>query len=249
MSLNPDRCSMGMKTCSWRRPTSRGCAVRRACWQSTAASLGQRFEFIGETPSSSMFTTMANTASPSIGTRNRLIWLYQSKNQSRTEPFMAFFSWVVKPVDQWFPVGHPPRFPMRKTRQIKQPAYNCRIKPGLSLSCDCQWVNLFTGIRGRFSLTLISRHGVREPRNPWSDGPENITQCPIPPGTSLLQEIDFTTEEGTLWWHAHSDWSRATVHGAIIIFPAIGTSYPYPRPHAEETIVLGIPPFTLFSLS
>ncbi|XP_030461669.2 laccase-14-like [Syzygium oleosum] len=100
---------------------------------------------------------------------------------------------------------------------------------------DTVFVNVHN--HGEYGVT-IHWHGVREPRNPWSDGPENITQCPIPPGTSLLQEIDFTTEEGTLWWHAHSDWSRATVHGAIIIFPAIGTSYPYTWPHAEDTIVL-----------
>ncbi|KAK3428046.1 hypothetical protein EUGRSUZ_F04157 [Eucalyptus grandis] len=92
----------------------------------------------------------------------------------------------------------------------------------------------FTSVKGCFSLTLISRHGVREPRNAWSDGPENIMQCPSPPGTSFLQEINFTTEEGTLY----SDWSRATVRGAIIILPAIGTSYSYPRPHAEDTMVL-----------
>ncbi|KAI9186374.1 hypothetical protein LWI28_016602 [Acer negundo] len=76
------------------------------------------------------------------------------------------------------------------------------------------------------------------PRNPWSDGPEFVTQCPIPAGTNFTQEINFSTEEGTLWWHAHSDWSRATVHGAIIVYPAHGTSYPYPKPYGEQTIVL-----------
>ena len=80
---------------------------------------------------------------------------------------------------------------------------------------------------------------MKQPRNPWSDGPENITQCPIPVGTSFTQEIIFSDEEGTLWWHAHSDWSRATVHGAIIIDPVNGTTYPFAPPDAEETIVLG----------
>ena len=78
------------------------------------------------------------------------------------------------------------------------------------------------------------------PRNPWSDGPEFVTQCPIPAGTNFTQEINFSAEEGTLWWHAHSDWSRATVHGAIIIYPANGTSYPYPKPYGEQLIILGI---------
>lgn len=86
----------------------------------------------------------------------------------------------------------------------------------------------------------MHRHGVRQPRNPWSDGPENITQCPIAPNTSFTQEVIFSTEEGTLWWHAHSDWTRATVHGAIIILPKLGTTYPFPKPYAEETLILGM---------
>ncbi|KAE8100325.1 hypothetical protein FH972_018232 [Carpinus fangiana] len=92
--------------------------------------------------------------------------------------------------------------------------------------------------QGKYGVT-IHWHGVRQPRNPWSDGPENITQCPIPPKTSFTQEIIFSAEEGTLWWHAHSDWTRATVHGAIIISPAPNTTYPFPKPYAEETIILG----------
>jgi laccase len=81
---------------------------------------------------------------------------------------------------------------------------------------------------------------VKQPRNPWSDGPENITQCPIQQGKNFTQEVIFSTEEGTLWWHAHSDWSRATVHGAIIISPENGTKYPYDtQPDEEVVIVLG----------
>ncbi|XP_055821835.1 laccase-15-like isoform X2 [Solanum dulcamara] len=32
----------------------------------------------------------------------------------------------------------------------------------------------------------------------------------------------FSDEEGTLWWHAHSQWDRATVHGAIVVYPKLG---------------------------
>ncbi|XP_018813536.1 laccase-14-like [Juglans regia] len=101
---------------------------------------------------------------------------------------------------------------------------------------DTVYVNVQN--QGEYGVT-IHWHGVKQPRNPWSDGPENITQCPIPPNTSFTQQIIFSDEEGTLWWHAHSDWSRATVHGAIIISPAPNTTYPFPKPYAEETIVLG----------
>nr|CAD1826863.1 unnamed protein product [Ananas comosus var. bracteatus] len=72
--------------------------------------------------------------------------------------------------------------------------------------------------RASYNITL-HWHGVDEPRNPWSDGPEYITQCPIQPGGNFTQRIDLTEEEGTLWWHAHSDWDRATLYGAIVIHP------------------------------
>ncbi|KAL0015790.1 hypothetical protein SO802_002859 [Lithocarpus litseifolius] len=101
---------------------------------------------------------------------------------------------------------------------------------------DTVFVNVHN--QGNYGVT-IHWHGVRQPRNPWSDGPENITQCPILPNTSFTQEVIFSTEEGTLWWHAHSDWTRATVHGAIIILPKRGTTYPFPKPYAEETLILG----------
>ncbi|CAL5348673.1 unnamed protein product [Camellia sinensis] len=90
------------------------------------------------------------------------------------------------------------------------------------------------------TMSPFIEHGVKQPRNPWSDGPEYITQCPIQPGANFSYEIIFSTEEGTLWWHAHSDWSRATVHGPIIVYPANGTTYPYSKPSEEFPIVLDV---------
>ncbi|XP_044510565.1 laccase-14-like [Mangifera indica] len=100
---------------------------------------------------------------------------------------------------------------------------------------DTIFVNVIN--QGTYGVT-IHWHGVKQPRNPWSDGPENITQCPIAAGTNFTYEVILSTEEGTLWWHAHSDWTRATVHGAIVILPAAGTTYPFPTPYKEQTIVL-----------
>ncbi|KAL0366452.1 UNVERIFIED_CONTAM: putative laccase-9 [Sesamum radiatum] len=73
----------------------------------------------------------------------------------------------------------------------------------------------------------IHWHGVKQPRYPWSDGPEYITQCPIRPGTRFSQKIVLSDEIGTLWWHAHSDWSRATVHGALVVYPKKRNDYPF----------------------
>ncbi|XP_044509972.1 laccase-15-like [Mangifera indica] len=89
--------------------------------------------------------------------------------------------------------------------------------------------------KAHYNIT-IHWHGVKQPRYPWSDGPEFITQCPIRPGQKFSQKIIFSTEEGTLWWHAHSDWSRATVHGAIVVYPK-NKNYPFPKPHADIPIV------------
>ncbi|KAM7278865.1 hypothetical protein ACFE04_005999 [Oxalis oulophora] len=91
---------------------------------------------------------------------------------------------------------------------------------------------------GRYNVTL-HWHGVAQPRNPWSDGPEYITQCPIQPGNTFTQKVIFSEEEGTLWWHAHSDWTRATVHGVIVIKPKAGTFYPFPKPYVEVPIIIG----------
>ncbi|KAK2659135.1 hypothetical protein Ddye_005668 [Dipteronia dyeriana] len=101
---------------------------------------------------------------------------------------------------------------------------------------DTVFVNVYN--YGDIQITL-HWHGVKQPRNSWSDGPEYVTQCPIQPGNNFTYEVIFSDEEGTLWWHAHSDWTRNTVHGAIVIHPAEGTILPYAQPDAEEILILG----------
>ncbi|XP_076920688.1 laccase-14-like, partial [Bidens hawaiensis] len=92
--------------------------------------------------------------------------------------------------------------------------------------------------KGDHNIT-IHWHGVKMPRYPWSDGPEFVTQCPIQPGANFSQQVLLSDEEGTLWWHAHSDWSRATVHGLFVILPRLGTTYPFRQPDEEVPVVLG----------
>lgn len=46
-------------------------------------------------------------------------------------------------------------------------------------------------------------------------------------------------QKGTLLWHAHVSWLRATVYGAIIIYPKTGVPYPFPYPYEEHIIILG----------
>ncbi|GLJ51989.1 hypothetical protein SUGI_1104960 [Cryptomeria japonica] len=82
-------------------------------------------------------------------------------------------------------------------------------------------------------------HGVRQIRTAWADGAGYITQCPIQAGGKYTYKFRIIAQEGTLWWHAHVSWLRATVHGAIVIYPKKGSSYPFPQPYSEFPIVLG----------
>jgi FtsP/CotA-like multicopper oxidase with cupredoxin domain len=84
---------------------------------------------------------------------------------------------------------------------------------------------------------------------PWADGPSMVTQCPIQPSSSYTYRFSVPGQEGTLWWHAHSSFLRATVYGAFIIRPRRGNAYPFPAPDKEVPIVLGnrpLPRSTVF---
>ena len=74
---------------------------------------------------------------------------------------------------------------------------------------------------------------------PWADGPSTVTQCPIQPNSSYTYRFNVTGQEGTLWWHAHSSFLRATVYGPLIIRPRNGSAYPFPMPDQEVPVVLG----------
>lgn len=85
----------------------------------------------------------------------------------------------------------------------------------------------------------IHWHGIKQFRNGWADGPGYITQCPMKPGTSYTYNFNITGQRGTLWWHAHLSWMRATVHGVFIILPEEGSSYPFPTPSKEIPLIFG----------
>ncbi|KAG6418009.1 hypothetical protein SASPL_120207 [Salvia splendens] len=82
-------------------------------------------------------------------------------------------------------------------------------------------------------------HGIRQLLSGWADGPAYVTQCPIQTGQSYAYNFSITGQRGTLWWHAHISWLRATLHGPLIILPFKNTSYPFPKPHKEVPIIFG----------
>uniref|UniRef100_A0ACD5TYE8 Uncharacterized protein n=1 Tax=Avena sativa TaxID=4498 RepID=A0ACD5TYE8_AVESA len=86
----------------------------------------------------------------------------------------------------------------------------------------------------------IHWHGVKQLLNCWADGPGMITQCPIQLNKNFTYRFNVVGQEGTLWWHAHVGFLRATIHGALIIRPRSGrNSYPFPKPDKEIPIVIG----------
>ncbi|KAH7439619.1 hypothetical protein KP509_04G068900 [Ceratopteris richardii] len=85
----------------------------------------------------------------------------------------------------------------------------------------------------------IHWHGVRQLLSAWADGPVYITQCPIQTGQSYVHQFQVTGQRGTLFWHAHISWLRATLYGAFIIQPKQGASYPFSSPTTDFPIVLG----------
>nr|GEU71733.1 laccase-11-like [Tanacetum cinerariifolium] len=85
----------------------------------------------------------------------------------------------------------------------------------------------------------IHWHGLKQYANGWADGPAYITQCPIQTGSNYVYDFNVTGQRGTLWWHAHILWLRATVYGAIVILPQQGTPYPFPKPDKEHVLVFG----------
>ncbi|KAJ3683199.1 hypothetical protein LUZ60_013426 [Juncus effusus] len=82
-------------------------------------------------------------------------------------------------------------------------------------------------------------HGVRQLRSGWADGPAYITQCPIQTGQSYVYNFTIVGQRGTLWWHAHISWLRATLYGPIIILPKLGVPYPFTKPYREVPLIFG----------
>ncbi|KAL8517551.1 hypothetical protein ACS0TY_015706 [Phlomoides rotata] len=85
----------------------------------------------------------------------------------------------------------------------------------------------------------IHWHGIRQLRSGWADGPAYVTQCPIQNGQSYTYNFTITGQRGTLFWHAHISWLRATLHGPIIILPRRNDSYPFRKPYKEVPIIFG----------
>lgn len=77
----------------------------------------------------------------------------------------------------------------------------------------------------------IHWHGLEMRNANAMDGAVGITQCSIPPGERFVYEFDVGhEEEGTFWWHAHSQVQRGDgMYGGLIIHKPADT-----RPDTED---------------
>ncbi|XP_024964726.1 laccase-17-like, partial [Cynara cardunculus var. scolymus] len=85
----------------------------------------------------------------------------------------------------------------------------------------------------------IHWHGIRQLRSGWADGPAYITQCPIQTGQSYVYNYTVVGQRGTLFWHAHISWLRASLYGPLIILPKLNVPYPFTKPYKEVPIIFG----------
>ncbi|KAF4404626.1 hypothetical protein G4B88_006012 [Cannabis sativa] len=97
-------------------------------------------------------------------------------------------------------------------------------------------INVVNHIQNNIS---IHWHGIRQIRSGWADGPAYVTQCPIQTGQSYVYNFTVVGQRGTLFWHAHISWLRATVYGALVILPKRGIPYPFTKPYKEVPIIFG----------
>ncbi|KAI3997251.1 hypothetical protein MKX01_009095 [Papaver californicum] len=123
----------------------------------------------------------------------------------------------------------------------------CSTKPTVTINGKFPGPNLYAREDDTILVKVVNHvhynlsvhwHGIKQLRSGWADGPAYITQCPIQPKQSYMYNFTLTGQRGTLWYHAHILWLRATVHGAIVILPKRGVPYPFPAPHKEAVVVL-----------
>ncbi|KAL1354837.1 hypothetical protein HN51_006888 [Arachis hypogaea] len=132
--------------------------------------------------------------------------------------------------------------------ELKNVSRLCHAKPIVTVNGRYPGPTVYAREGDRVQVTVTNHvqynlsihwHGLKQHRNGWADGPAYITQCPIQTGNSYTYDFNVTGQRGTLWWHAHILWLRATVHGAIVIMPKLGTPFPFPQPAREFEILLG----------
>ncbi|RXW21107.1 hypothetical protein EST38_g4717 [Candolleomyces aberdarensis] len=68
--------------------------------------------------------------------------------------------------------------------------------------------------------TSIHWHGIFQRGTTWADGPEGVSQCPIPPnGTSFRYQFSTNGQAGSFWYHSHFGNQYCDgVRGPIVVY-------------------------------
>ncbi|KAL8039358.1 hypothetical protein ABFX02_10G031600 [Erythranthe guttata] len=150
--------------------------------------------------------------------------------------------------------GHPPHINGGKTRhykfniQMKNVTRLCHTKSMVTVNGKFPGPSIFAREGDRLLIEVVNNvqhnisihwHGIRQLRSGWADGPAYITQCPIQTGNSYVYNFTVIGQRGTLFWHAHISWLRATVYGPLIIHPKLGDNYPFTKPYKEIPLIFG----------
>ncbi|ODV81588.1 iron transport multicopper oxidase FET3 precursor [Suhomyces tanzawaensis NRRL Y-17324] len=84
--------------------------------------------------------------------------------------------------------------------------------------------------------TSLHFHGLFQRGSPHMDGPEMVTQCPIPPGLTFTYNFEVPDQAGTYWYHSHSGAQYADgLRGMFIIEEDEPLSY-----HYDEEVLLSV---------
>uniref|UniRef100_A0A803MQL2 Laccase n=1 Tax=Chenopodium quinoa TaxID=63459 RepID=A0A803MQL2_CHEQI len=123
----------------------------------------------------------------------------------------------------------------------------CQTKSIVTINGQFPGPKIVTREGDRLEITMVNNikynvtvhwHGIRQLRSGWADGPAYVTQCPTQTGQKYVYKFRVADQRGTLFWHAHISWLRATLYGPIIILPKHGVPYPFPQPYKEVQLFL-----------
>ncbi|CAI5760784.1 unnamed protein product [Candida verbasci] len=81
--------------------------------------------------------------------------------------------------------------------------------------------------------TSLHFHGMFQPGSSQMDGPEMITQCPIPPGETFLYNFTVGNQVGTYWYHSHTSGQYGDGMRGVFIIEDDDFPYEY-----DEEVVL-----------
>lgn len=108
------------------------------------------------------------------------------------------------------------------------PLPTLRVKRG-----DRVILNVFNGLGDR--NTSVHFHGLMMSGQNAHDGPEMLTQCPIPPGVEFTYNFTVDGQSGTYWYHSHLGSQYADGLRGVFI---IEDDDKHPYKYDEEVVLL-----------